>query len=359
MTTPNQGKPTYGSTYDDYAYEVGGGPWHFGQGLTQDDIELIIHGPRANTNNVNALFQDKLLQLPNGVLQMFQGFIDGTTLEDDFTDVPKSVSTIMQWLPGNPLQATAEELQKIIDSIIQGFHAGWSQNGFSEEDVAQFSNTVGTAIGTLGTFGLRLENLEKANAVVLQDFAKYKNNALSMGSDWSQWYTGNGGGTLGTVNGYAVTTLQLDTSNKSMYSVWKNPVGNDHMRVSATISTPAALFGFSENFILARVNPVPNGDCVFAGFTAGKARLGFRKNGQITQLGIIDFQFRNGSIYTLDVSEDRTFRLFEGTTEILSVIDVGAQSSLGPAFQSVGFGMFCPNGVARPGVVGSFAAYLS
>jgi hypothetical protein len=358
VTTPNQGKPTYGSTYDDYAYEVGGGPWHFGQGLTQDDIELIIHGPRANTNNVNALFQDKLLQLPNGVLQMFQGFIPDTNLEDDFTDVPKSVSTIMQWLPGNPLQATAEELQKIIDSIIQGFNAWWEQNGFSEEDVAQFSNTVGTAIGTLGTYGMRLENLEKANAVVLQDFATYANNVSSLGSNWVQWYTGNGSGTLGSVNGFAVPTLGLDTSNKWMFSSWKNPVASNHMRVASTISTPAALFGFSENLLLARLNPEPGGDCVFAGFTAGKSRIGFFKDGQITQLKDRDFQFRNGSIYTLDVTEDRTFRLFEGSTEILSAVDAGGVSSFGPGFQSVGFGMFCPNGIARPGVVGSFATYL-
>jgi hypothetical protein len=83
MTTPNQGKPEYGTTFDDYAYEIGGGPWQYGSTLDQDAIELIIHGTVANQANSEFLFQDKLLQLPLEVLRLFQGFIPGTSMDVD------------------------------------------------------------------------------------------------------------------------------------------------------------------------------------------------------------------------------------------------------------------------------------
>jgi hypothetical protein len=98
---------------------------------------------------------------------------------------------------------------------------------------------------------------------------------------------------------------------------------------------------------------------VFAGFTWRRARIGFVKAGQTTQLGSVTHDFRNGSIYTLDVTEERTFRIWENNELVLRVTDAGGQSSFGPGFRHTGFGNLCPNGVARPGVVGSFATYIS
>jgi hypothetical protein len=63
-------------------------------------------------------------------------------------------------------------------------------------------------------------------------------------------------------------------------------------------------------------------------------------------------------VYTFDFTQERTFRIYEGTNLVLEAVDAGGQSSFGPGFKNVGFGNFCPNGVARPGVVGSFASYV-
>jgi hypothetical protein len=373
MTTPNQGMPDYGPGYNDYAYEVGGGPWQYGSTLTEDDIAMIIHGPVANQANAEYLFQDKLLQLPLEVLRLFQGFIPGSDMDTDFPDVPTSVATIMQWWPNLPgafneddfnqwltdtFQPVADEIQKVIDAIVQGFNAWFEQIGFTPENVAEVNNTIGEAIGTLGTLGMRLAKLEQSNSQVLEEFKTYPNSVPSLGSKWTQWYTGTGGGTLGSVNGYAVPTLALDTTNKGMYAVWKNPMPSDFLKVSATISTPQELFGQSENFIYARWNPEVNGDYIFAGFTWRRARIGFVAGGKVTQLGSVTHDFRNGSIYTLDVTEERTFRIWENNSLVLTVVDAGGQSSFGDFFRHTGFGMFAPNGVARPGVVGSFATYM-
>jgi hypothetical protein len=373
MTTPNQGMPDYGPGYNDFAYEVGGGTWQYGSTLTEDDIAMIIHGPVANQANAEFLFQDKLLQLPLEVLRLFQGFIPGTSMDEDFADVPGSVATIMQWWPNLPgafneddfnqwltdtFQPVADEIQKVIDAIVQGFNAWFEQIGFTPENVAEVNNTIGEAIGTLGTLGMRLAKLEQSNSQVLEEFKTYPNSVPSLGPKWTQWYTGTGGGTLGSVNGYAVPTLALDTTNKGMYAVWKNPMPSDFLKVSATISTPQELFGQSENFIYARWNPEVNGDYIFAGFTWRRARIGFVAGGKVTQLGSVTHDFRNGSIYTLDVTEERTFRIWENNSLVLTVVDAGGQSSFGDFFRHTGFGMFAPNGVARPGVVGSFATYM-
>ena len=374
MTTPNQGKPEYGTTFDDYAYEIGGGPWQYGSTLDQEAIELIIHGPLANQQNSQYLFQDKLLQLPLEVLRLFQGFIPGTTIDNDFEDVPGSVATIMQWFPQLPasfnadefnqwltdtFEPVADELQKLIDAIVQGFNAWFEQVGFTPENVQKVNNDIGAAIGTLGTLGLRLEQLEKANSEVLEDFKTYPQNVTSLGPRWDQWYTGSGSGSLGVINGFAVPTLGLDTSNKYMFAAWPAEMPSDLLKVSTTISTPQELFGQSENYIIGRWNPEPvAGDYIFAGFTRTRARIGFVKAGQVTQLRSVTHDFRNGSVYTFDFTEERTFRIYEGTNLVLEAVDAGGQSSLGPGFQNVGFGNFCPNGVARPGVVGSFATYV-
>ena len=374
MTTPNQPAPSYGGTYDDFAYTVGGGPWQYGSTLTENDIGLIIHGPVANQDNAEFLFQDKLLQLPLEVLRLFQGFIPGTTMDEDFADVPGSVATIMQWWPNLPaafnadefnawleetFQPVADELQELIDAIVQGFNAWFQQIGFTPENVQKVNNDIGAAIGTLGTLGLRLEKLEKANSQVLEDFKTYPQNVASLGPRWEQWYTGSGSGSLGVVNGFAVPTLGLDTTKKFMFAAWPTAMPSDFLKVSTTISTPQELFGESENYIIGRWNPEPVvGDYIFAGFTRTRARIGYVKAGQLTQLRSVTHDFRNGSVYTFDFTEERTFRIYEGTNLVLEAVDAGAQSSFGAGFQHVGFGNFCPNGVARPGVVGSFATYL-
>lgn len=269
------------------------------------------------------------------------------------------VAAIDQWSKdlGASVEDAADNVAGVIDSIIQGFHA-WSQTGFTTDDLNEFANTVGAAIGTLSAMGLRLNKLEGANAAILEDFSTYPNNTSSLGSEWVQWYSGAGGGTLGAVNGYAIFNLALDTANKLAYAIYNTPVASDFHKVSVAMSVPNELLGISQNLIVARANPVPNGDHVFARLGWRKIEMGFVKNGAVTILGSQDRLFTNGAIYTLDCTADRTWMLWENNTQILTVTDAASASSLGPDFRSTGFATFAPNGVARPGVVGSFATFI-
>jgi len=246
-------------------------------------------------------------------------------------------------------------VQELIDSIVQGFHGWFDQIGFKTSNVSDFSNTIGQAMGTIGTIGLRLAKLEGANAVILEDFATYP-TAATLGAKWFQWETGAGTGTIGIVNKYAQFKLTANTSKRYAYAINKTPAGSHLHKVSLTCSVPQDVLGQSENFIIARANPISSTDFVFAGFTWTKARIGYVKAGQVTDLVSRNFLFRNGSTYTLDCTAERTFRLFENTNEILTATDSGNATALN---KSTGFATYAPNGAARPGVVGSFATYAA
>lgn len=513
MTTPNITGPGWNPYYGDFAWEIGGGVWNYGQSLTEDDIAMIIHGPRADPGNVTALFQDKLLQQPLEVLRMFQPFIPGSTM-DDFPDIPVSVSTIMKWLPTNkllvkvedalkwveeqfkPVQESLDQLfkdiqkwlkdvfkpleqnfnklvsdidkwlegvfdpleesvhklqadfaklvadiqkwlkdvfdpfkasfdklvknieqwlkdvfqpledsfnklvddieqwlkdvfkpvedglnnliadidqwlddtfgpltdkvQSIIDSIIQGFHAWWDQNGFSDQDVKDFSNNVAQAIGTIGTLGIRLSKLEGSQAKVLEDFTTYPNDSTTLGSKWFQYYVGNGGGTLGVVNDYALFSLALGTNNKLAFAIHKTSTESDLHRVAAPVSTPqSGLVEKSANILVARAALVTNTDMIYARMEGAKAEIGYVKAGKATVLGAVpNFKFKNGAVYSLDCTEQRTYKLFENDTEILRVVDSAGAATTGTNNRYVGFGVYAPNGTLRPGVYGSLAAFV-
>ena len=379
MTTPNQTQTPWGSfaqsSYGDYAWEIGGGQWHYGQSLTEDEIAMIIHGPKANPDNVYALFQDKLLQQPLEVLRMFQPFIKNTTVEEHFPDIPVSVSTIMKWLPDNPLvlsmanaqqwvtdtfQPLAEKVQSIIDAIIQGFHAWWEQNGFTKDDVSQFSNNVAQAIGTIGTLGIRLSKLEGAQAKVFEDFTTYANDKTTLGPKWFQYYEGSGGGTLGIINDYAIFDQAPFTRDKYAYALHKTAVDTDSMRVAAPMSTPQAGIGAedSANYLIARAALAVGSDHIFARFEKKKAWIGYYRAGKTTVLGeIYGFEFKNGAVYSLDCTEQRTYRLFENDTKILEVVDSAGMATTGPNNRYGGIGTYAPNGNLRPGAFGSFAVF--
>jgi len=243
-------------------------------------------------------------------------------------------------------------VQELIDSIIKGFTAWSGQSGFDTGNVQDFANTVGQALGTLGTIGLRLQKLETGGSKVVEDFSTY-GNASTLGARWLQWESGTGQGTIGVVNKYAQYNIQLDNVKRTAFALHKTTAGSALHKVSITCSTPQDVFGQSENRIIARANLTSATDYVFASMTWTKLRLGYVKAGTTTILTSRDFLFKNGSIYTLDCTTAGTLRLFENNNEVLTASDAGA-----PTGNFTGFATFAPNGAARPGVLGSFGTYV-
>ena len=249
------------------------------------------------------------------------------------------------------------------DALMQGFH-GWTGTGYTPAQLRNMGTDLGTAIGVLNTVALRVTALEQQIEQILEDFAKYVNNAASLPSTlWTQFYTGNGSGTLGITNGYAQFLPQWDTLNKTAVAFNKTPTNSDFQRVSIVVSKPIADVAASANFIFARVDPTSaNGDRVFARLYDTTMQIGFVKGGATTILGTVTNTLKNGSTYTLQAGVGNTankFQLFENSRPLFpndGVTDTAGLSSLGPAYRGTGFGTFAPNATARPGIVASFAA---
>lgn len=248
-------------------------------------------------------------------------------------------------------------VQNVIDALVQGFHGWFDQRDFTTDNLSEFSNTVGQALGNIGTLGLRVAKLEgTSTAVIFEDFETYDYNPDDLGAQWLQYYSENTGrGYLGIVGKYATFSLALTTKNRSAYAIHKTVPSTHLHKVSLTVSVPQVMAGQSANFIVARANPVAYGDHVYARMEKTSIEVGYVKAGVATPLAARDWTFRNGSVYTLDCTQERVFRLLENDSEILTATDSAAASFLG---KSVGFGTFAPNSLARPGVVGSFATYV-
>ena len=260
----------------------------------------------------------------------------------------------------------AKLAQQIIDALMQGFNAfGAGVTGFVAADLKQLATAIGAGLGELNHVAMRVTKLEGEIVNALENFATYGQNALSLGVDkWNQIYSGVGGGTLGTQLGYAVFQTTADTVNKVALAINKETLEADFQKVSAVISKPLTDAAESANTLLARVDPLGlNPDNVYAKLTDTKVEIGFVKNGAVTVLGTVNNLLKNGSTYTLEAGVDaaeNTFRVVEGSKEILKVTDAAAGtalgSSVGAAFRSAGFGTIAPSQKARPGIVAAFSA---
>jgi hypothetical protein len=304
-------------------------------------------------------------------------------LEDIFgpfyDEIVKFVEDALKWLAevfeplvelvddiGEIAKDAAELAQQIIDALMQGFNAFGSQvTGFVAADLKQLATAIGAGLGELNHVAMRVTKLEGEIVNALENFATYGQNALSLGADkWNQIYSGAGGGTLGTQLGYAVFETAADTANKVALAINKETLEADFQKVSAVISKPLTDAAESANTLLARVDPLGvNPDNVYAKLTDTKVEIGFVKNGAVTVLGTVNNLLKNGSTYTLEAgvaAAENTFRVVEGSKEILKVTDAAAGtalgSSIGTAFRNTGFGTIAPSQKARPGIVAAFSA---
>lgn len=291
----------------------------------------------------------------------------------------KFIDDTLKWLEEvfKPLEGLVDEIgviandaaklaQEIIDALMQGFHAfGAGVTGFVGSDLKQLGVSIGAGLGELNHVAMRVTKLEGEIVNALENFATYGQNALSLGVDkWNQIYSGLGDGTLGTQLGYAVFQTTTDTVNKVALAINKETLEADFQRVSAVISKPLTDAAESANTLLARVDPLAlNPDNVYAKLTDTKVEIGFVKNGAVTVLGTVNNLLKNGSTYSLEAgvgTAENTFRLVEGSKEILKVTDAAfgtaLGSSVGAAFRSAGFGTIAPNQKARPGIVAAFSA---
>lgn len=86
------------------AYEIGGGPFQYGQQRLEAGIQALFRVPVPLSDLTDALdlFEEYLGYIPLDGLRQFRGLLPGVT-DADFVDVPTSVSTIISNLTDKPL----------------------------------------------------------------------------------------------------------------------------------------------------------------------------------------------------------------------------------------------------------------
>lgn len=122
MTTPNQPAPDYGHTFADLSYEIGGGPWNFGQEITYDVGKWLIYGPKPTLENIWELMEFHLLRMPLEVLKIWEPFIPFKFLDPDFIDVPTAVNTIVEYFTQIPKLLRVDEWQGWLEDVFGPFY---------------------------------------------------------------------------------------------------------------------------------------------------------------------------------------------------------------------------------------------
>lgn len=122
MTTPNQPKPDYGIQWEGLSYEIGGGPFNFGQDLNTGIAKWLIYGPKATLENIWELMEANLSKMPLEVLQIWEPFIPFKFLDPDFVDVPTSVKTIVEFFTTIPKLLRIDEWQGWLEDVFTPFY---------------------------------------------------------------------------------------------------------------------------------------------------------------------------------------------------------------------------------------------
>lgn len=123
LTTPHQGLPPNIQTLLGMgAYQIGGGPQNFGQGVNENFVRNLIAGAGtaiwSGAENVAGII-DNVAQwlgtLPLEALKMFRYFIPGA-VPDEFIDIATSVSTIINALSLQRLMMSLDDFEAWLSS---------------------------------------------------------------------------------------------------------------------------------------------------------------------------------------------------------------------------------------------------
>jgi hypothetical protein len=329
-----------------------------------EDVEKLF---KDLTNLLDDLWHD-----PAAVIgKLYDVTVDGITSVGDLLGISQAASEIANTAQ-NVAEAAFDLGQEIVDSVVQGFHGWWNETGFAPLDLQTINTTIATAVAELNAAIVALQSSTAGTA--FSGTAVYENftagapaypNGQALGARWDQWYEGSGAALLGINNNYAVLTgTSLGRTAYARYKATgtiKNITSSNRQRIGLVASVPANWGLRSYNYIYGRMahNEASTKKYVFAKLSNNTAEIGYRAGGGEVIIGSApNFRYKNGAIYWFESGfgdSDRTYRLFENSTLLLTVTDASNASLVGAEYRGVGFGMYSPNSVTRPGVVAAFA----
>lgn len=305
-----------------------------------------------------------------------------------FTDVVQFVVAVLQKIPivgdileivsgvedgdfgdfGTGWNDAVGDIRQTIDNIVGGLF-GWVGAGFGHSDALQALLDEAASVAALAAAVASLQNTaanQSAGGVsAFVDFST-RANAASLGSDFTQTYTGTGTGVLGITDGRAAWQPVNDATRLCQVVYNAAQSTTDYQMVGASFATAPVWGGNTSNsghnFLVGRSNAA--GDtCVYADFTKYSVELGCLVSNVKTVFATLTsgFSFKSNGVYWLQpgtVGGARIFRVLDGNTPIITHTEVGTTSQLGSGFRYTGPPVYAfanPFGTNGPGKVSAFA----
>lgn len=235
-----------------------------------------------------------------------------------------------------------------IDNAVQSFF-GWIGNGWSREDSEQaFADQAATTAALSAAVTALQNNYTNSTNGGLSAFIDFslRSNSSSLGSDFTQTYTGSGSGTLGITNQKAVwqEVNDNDRACRARYNAVAS--SSDYQMVGAAFASAPTWFNSSSearNFLYGRMDSTGN-TYVYADFGKNDVELGCVVSGVKTVFATRSsgFSFQANSMYWLrcgTLGGQRVFQVLNGTTPIITYTEVGTTSQLGSGYRYTGFGV--------------------
>lgn len=246
-------------------------------------------------------------------------------------------------------------VQATINGIVRGFTGLFGDWAFGDvesaaEAIARQAADTAAAVATLQQ--LNSSNAQGGNSGFV-DFTGMA-DASSLGSSFTQTYSGAGSDTLGIVGGRTGVvpgTFTADRLCRFVFNVKQSLT--DYQRVSMVFATspgkrsfafPATQTVYGYNYIRARVATTgvyAGVDCVQAIFDIDSFDLGCVVGGVWTKWVTVAHKFRPGAIYSLDAGSlggVRQYRVKINGADIHVHNEVGTASQLGADYQATGGG---------------------
>lgn len=337
-----------GGVIDDGA-EKAGGPIHdffssvgklFNLPTPQDFIQGVANGVETVVEGA--------VDFLTGLGGKFAGLVGGVI---DALQIPIMDATKILNLPGLFTKA-----QNTVNAIVSGltglFGFDWDPTDAQSAAEALAQQQADTAASVAKLQQLNSGNAQGGNSGFV-DFTSMT-DASSMGSSFSQSYSGTGSDTYGVVGGrVTVTPGTWDFGRKAYYTFTDKATLTDLQRVSIVLSTSPGkrYFGFggsqhsyAYNYIRARVaesGTYAGIDCVMVIFDIDSFDLGFVKNGVWTKWVTVGHKYRPGAIYSLDaggVGGSRQYKLLLNGNDIYTYNEVGTLSNIGVGYRKTGGG---------------------
>ena len=298
--------------------------------------------------NLGKLVQDSFIL--GDLLEVLSGKEDG-----DVRDIGTLINTMIS------------DTRKTIDAIVKNLF-NWDGNGFTlgnlEGSVADQAATTAALSAAVATLQSVQDNYGSGGISAVVDFSS-RANASTLGSDFSQTYSGPGSTTWGISGGRTAVTVVNDDYRTCLARYNVAPTTSDYQIVMSAFAGSPEWFNNTakgHNLFLGRMNAAGT-EFVYADLDKYWFELGCVAGGvkTIFHLETGGFSFKGNGIYSLRLGtpgSPRIFQVMEGSLPLYTHVEVGTTSMLGATHRHAGMGettYASGLGAQRPAPVGAWA----